>query len=82
MSQWIFCEGIERFKNGCTSIKHGEGTRRQSTSITVADMDRVYGMIRQNRQVTVDEAAHQLQISRGSAYESINNRLAFHKVGA
>jgi len=82
MSQCIFCEWIERFKNGRTSVKHGEGTRRQSTSITVADMDRVYCMILQNRQVTVDEVAHQVQISRGSAYESINNRLAFHKVCA
>jgi len=39
-------------------------------------------MILQNRQVTVDEVAHQLQISRGSAYESIDNRHAFHKVCA
>jgi alpha-D-ribose 1-methylphosphonate 5-phosphate C-P lyase len=32
------------------------------------------------RQVTVDEVAHQLQISRHSAYGSIHNRHAFHKV--
>jgi hypothetical protein len=32
--------------------------------------------------VTVDEVAYQLQISHGSAYESINNRHAFHKVCA
>jgi ribosomal protein L32 len=37
-------------------------------------------MILQNRQVTVDEVAHQLQISRGSACESIHNWHAFHKV--
>ena len=37
-------------------------------------MKRVYGMILQNRQVTADEVAHQLQISRGLAYESIHNR--------
>ena len=30
--------------------------------------------------MTADEVAHQLQISRGSAYESIHNRHAFHKV--
>jgi hypothetical protein len=33
-------------------------------------------MIMQNRWVTVDEMAHQLQIIRGSAYEIIHNRLA------
>jgi len=82
MSQRIVCEWIERFKNGRTSIKHGEGTGRQFTSITDADAERVYGMILQNRRVTVDEVAHQLQIICGSAYEIIHNRLAFHKVRA
>jgi transposase len=74
-SQRVVCEWIERFKNGSTSVKHGEGTGHQSTSITGADMERVYGMILQNRRVTVDEVAHQLQISCGSAYESkhLNN---------
>jgi len=56
--QRIVCEWIERFKNGSTRVKHWEGTGRQSTWITVADMERVYGMILQNRQVTVDEMAH------------------------
>jgi len=32
------------------------------------------------RQVTTDEVAHKLQISHGSAYEIIHNRLAFHEV--
>jgi hypothetical protein len=39
-------------------------------------------MILQNIQVTVDEVTHQLQISHGSAYESIHNRHAFRKVCA
>jgi transposase len=82
VSQRIVYEWIERFKNARTSIKHGEGTRRQSTSFTDADMERVYGMILQNRQVTVDEVAHQLQISHDSAYDSIHNRHAYHKVCA
>jgi hypothetical protein len=42
VSQQIVCEWIERFKNGRTSVKHGEGTGRQSTSITDADAERVY----------------------------------------
>jgi hypothetical protein len=47
MSQRIVSEWIERFKNGRTSVKHGEGNGRQSTSSTDADMERVYGMILQ-----------------------------------
>jgi hypothetical protein len=82
MSQRIVCEWIERLKNGRTSIKHGEGTGHQSMSITDADAERVYGMILQNRQVTVDEVSHQLQIICGSAYEIIHNKLVFHKVCA
>jgi hypothetical protein len=58
MLQRIVSEWIERLKNGRTSVKHGEGTRHQTTSITVADMERVYGMVLKNRQVTVDEVAH------------------------
>jgi hypothetical protein len=48
MSQRIVCEWIERFKNGRTSVKNGEGTGRQLTSITDADVKRVYGVILQN----------------------------------
>jgi hypothetical protein len=39
-------------------------------------------MILQNRRVTDDEVAHQLQIIHGSAYEITHNRRAFHKVCA
>ena len=82
MSQQIVCEWIERFKNGRTSIKHGEETGGQPTSIIDADAEQVYGMILQNRRVTVDKVAHQLQIIRGLAYEIFHNRLAFQKVCA
>ena len=47
-------------QNGRINVNHGEGTGRQSTSITDADTERVYGMILQNIQVTVDEVEHQL----------------------
>jgi hypothetical protein len=81
MSQRIVCEWIERFKNGRTSIKSGEGTRHQSTFIIDADVEQVYGMILQNRRVTVDEVAHQLQISRRSAYESIHLHKLYEAIG-
>ena len=37
MSQRIVCYWSKRFKNGRTSVQHGEGIGRQSTSITDAD---------------------------------------------
>jgi len=39
VSQRIVYEWIERFKNARTSIKHEEGTRRPSTSITDVNME-------------------------------------------
>ena len=37
MSHRMVYEWIERFKNGRTSVKHGEGTGRHSTFITDTD---------------------------------------------
>ena len=48
------------------ALSMGEGTGCQSTSINDADTEQVYHMILQNRQVTIDKVAHQLQISHGS----------------
>ena len=39
-------------------------------------------MVLLDRQVTVDEVAHVLQISHGSTYEMMHNKLGFHKVCA
>jgi hypothetical protein len=39
-------------------------------------------MVLLGRQVTIDEVENRLQISHGSAYESIHNRRGFHKVCA
>jgi len=73
---------IQKHKNGRKSVKQQEGAGRPSTSITDAKTERVRDTILQNRGVTIDEVAHQLPISHGTAYETINNRLAFHKVCA
>ena len=80
--QQIVYKWIETFKNGRTSVKHEEGARCPSTSITDANMELGHDMILQNRWVIIDEVAHQQQINHGSAYEIIHNRLAFHKVCA
>ena len=39
-------------------------------------------MVLLHRRVTADEVAHVLQISHGSAYELMHNKLGFHKVFA
>ena len=79
VSQQMFQEWIERVNNGRMSIKHEEGARRPSMSITDVNMEWVHDVILQNRWLTIHEVAHQLQISHGAAYEIIHNRLAFHK---
>jgi ribosomal protein S25 len=56
-----------------------DGVGSTSTSITDDDKEGIRDVIPQNRWVTVNEVAHQLQISHGAAYEIIQNRLAFHK---
>jgi len=80
VSQQIVYEWIERLRNGHTCVKNEEGDGRPSMSITDANMEQVFDIILQNRWVTIDEVAHQLHISHGSAYEIIHNRLAVHRV--
>jgi hypothetical protein len=80
--QRIVYEWVKSFKNGHTSVKREEGAERPCTSITDAKTEQVCDMTLQYRWVTVNEVAHQLQISHGSAYEIIHNSLAFHKVCA
>jgi hypothetical protein len=82
ITQQIVYKWIERFENGCTSVKHEEGAKCPSTSVTDANMELGHDMILQNRWVIIDEVAHQRQISHCSAYEIIHSRLALHKACA
>jgi hypothetical protein len=82
MLQHIICELTDRFKSGRTIFKHEKKARSLSTSITDTKTETVRDIILQNRLVAIDEVAHQLQISHGSAYEIIHNRLTPHKVSA
>jgi response regulator of citrate/malate metabolism len=68
------------FKNGCTSVKLEEGVGRLSKSITDKNIERVRDMILQNRQMSVDEVAHQPEISHRAACEVIHHKTAFHTV--
>jgi hypothetical protein len=82
MLQWRVCEWTERLKNIYTSVKHEEEAGCLSTSIADENDERVCDMILQNRCLTVDEVADQLEISHGSADNIIHKRLVFHEACA
>jgi len=46
------------------------------------NIERIRDMVLLDRRPTIDKVANCLQISHGSAYEIIHNRLGFHKVCA
>jgi hypothetical protein len=56
---------------------HEEGAGHLSMATTDDNIERML-----DRRLTIDEVANRLQISHGSAYEIIHNRLGFHKVCA
>jgi hypothetical protein len=60
LSHRVVDEWIEMFKNGCMSVTDAECLGHPITATTT--------LILQNRAVTVDELAKQLNISIGSAY--------------
>ena len=63
-------EWIEKLKNGLTIVMHDKGAGQLSTAIIVL----------LDRRVTIDEVAHVLQISHGSAYEMMHNKLGFQNI--
>jgi hypothetical protein len=66
------------FKNSRTSVIDAE----RSGHPTAQNEERARELILQNRRVTVDEIAKQLNISIGSAYSVVHDKLQFHKVCA
>ena len=68
-------EWIERFQHSRTSMKDEERAARPSTSITDSNVEDARAMILENRRVTTDELANHFEISHGSAYDIIHNRL-------
>jgi len=59
-----------------------EGAIRLSTATIYDNIECVRDMVLLDRQLTIYEVANCLQITHGSAYEIIYNRLDFHKVCA
>jgi hypothetical protein len=81
-SRRIVYECIEMYKNGCTSVTDGERSGHPTTATTTQNEERAREPILQNRRVTVDEIAKQMNISIGSAYSVVHDNLQFHKVCA
>ena len=50
--------------------------------ITDDNIERARDMVLLDRWVTIDEVSYVLQISHGSVYELMHNKLGFHKVCA
>ena len=73
---------IEKLKNGRTNVTHDKGAWRPSTAITEDNIERARDVVLLDRRLTIDDVAHVLQISHGSAYELMHNKLRFHKVCA
>ena len=61
---------------------HDKGARRPSLAITEENIEHARDMVPLDRRVTIDEVAHVLQISYGSAYKLMHNKLGFHKICA
>jgi hypothetical protein len=74
--------GLRGSKMVAQALSMGKELDANPCPLLMANVERVCGVILQNRRVTVDEVAHQLQIIFGAAYEIIHNRLVFHKVCA
>ena len=75
-------EWIDKLKNGRTNVTHDKGAGRPSTATTEGNIERARNVILLDRRMTINEVAHVLQISYGSAYEIMHNKLEFHKVCA
>ena len=80
--QWSVFDWITMFKNGHTSVTDDERSGCPTTSTTEENTERVRAMVLDKQRSTIDEVAQHLNISHGSAYEIINNRLGFHNISA
>ncbi|XP_014779394.1 uncharacterized protein LOC106875665 [Octopus bimaculoides] len=74
--------GSRSLKNGWTKVKQEEEVGRSSTATIDVKIQKAREMILTNQRVTIDEVACSLQISHGSAYETVHDKLRFYKVSA
>jgi hypothetical protein len=73
---------IEMFINGHMTVTDAERSSCPTIAPTAQNEERARELILQNRGVTVNEIAKQLNISIGSAYSVVYDNLQYHKVCA
>jgi hypothetical protein len=73
LSRRVMYKWVEVFKNGHMSVT-------DTTATTAQNEERARELILQNRRVTVDKIAKELNISTGSAYSMMHDNYQFHKV--
>ena len=73
---------FKQFRNGCESVEDEERSGCPSTSKTPKNVERVSGMIRSNRQLTIREISEDLNISYGSVQNILTTDLNMWRVSA
>lgn len=72
----------ERFKGSRQSIEDEERSGRASTSTEDSHIDKINTLVRTNRRLTIRELAEECEISVGSCYEILTEKLKMHRVAA
>ena len=75
-------EWSRKFRNGVTSLTDAPHPDQAHHVVTPESTEAAEAIVMENRHVTVDEIAENLNISHGSVHHMIHDVLRFHKVSA
>ena len=75
-------EWYQRFKSGRTSIEDDPKSERPSTSMDDDHVEKVLAVIRQNRRLTVREAAEEVGTCKSSCHLILTDKLKMRRVAA
>ena len=70
----------KQFDARCTELMDEYHAGRPATSSTVANVDHVDEIIRDNRLITLQQITSMLNISYGSVFSIVHEHLGFHKL--
>lgn len=82
MNRGNFYKWVDQFKNGRTSVTDEQRSGRPKEVSTPALESRIDNMIREDRRVTVEQMAENLQVSVGTVYSIISDKLRYRKTSA
>ena len=75
-------EWYQRFKSGRTSIEDDPKSGRPSTSMDDDHVQKMFGVIRRNRRLTVREVSEEVEICRSSCHLILTGKLKMRRVAA